>query len=151
MIELRQGDLFKSEAQALVNPVNCVGIAGKGLAKEFKKRWPESYFAYRHYCDLGRLAPGTLFTWTDARRTPDLRIIHLPTKRHWRDKSLLEDIELGLFELRSLLISMKIKSVAIPALGCGNGGLDWRNVRAAMHTILIQSKSDIYIYEPEKP
>lgn len=152
MIEFMKGNIFSmlGKVQALVNPVNCVGTAGKGLALEFKRRWPEAYVAYRERCLAGHISPGTLFTWREGQRVPlDLRIIHFPTKRHWRDDSRLEDIEMGLFELRSLLRVQQISSVAIPALGCGNGKLDWRNVRAAMHSVLIHCTEDIYIFAPE--
>jgi O-acetyl-ADP-ribose deacetylase (regulator of RNase III) len=156
VIFFRTGDLFSMIGEAaLVNPVNCVGTAGKGLALEFKKRWPASYRAYRDRCLLGELIPGRLFVWTDASKSKEffgkrVEIVHFPTKRHWRDKSRLEDIEVGLFELRRQLAMPCFGSVAIPALGCGDGGLDWRNVRAAMSTILLGCTQDIYIFEPER-
>lgn len=152
MISFCKGDMFNMHADALVNPVNCIGTAGKGLALEFKKRFPEAYNAYREHCFAGKMSMGELFIWHSGVLNKGPAIIHFPTKGHWREKSNLDDIEKGLFSLRRYMRMHlgKFKSVAIPALGCGLGGLDWRNVRAAMHTILIHEDSThYYIFEPK--
>lgn len=127
-IEVVTSDIFESGAEALVNPVNCVGVMGKGLAKEFKARYPFNLDAYMDAYFAGTLKPGKMLWHTDP--ATGTVIINFPTKRHWRDVSLLEDIDGGLRSLRTLIMELGIKSIAVPALGCGLGGLEWPVVRA---------------------
>ena len=127
MIELvENGDILRSAAHALVNTVNCVGVMGKGLALQFKAAFPAMFTAYAAACRRGELAPGRLHTF----ELPDGRwVVNLPTKRHWREPSRLEDVEAGLLALVEWVDARGVGSVAVPALGCTNGGLPWRAVR----------------------
>lgn len=138
------GDLFDSEAQALVNTVNCKGVMGKGLAKEFKARFPENYRRYREKCQNGSLVPGTLFCWYEKEKY----IVNFPTKDDWRKKSKISYIIDGLNSLSSWIQKENIKSIALPPLGCGNGGLSWSSVRPLIEQKLmfLADSVDIYVY-----
>lgn len=116
--------IFYSNAQALVNPVNCVGIMGKGLALEFKRRYPNNFASYQRACAVG-LEIGNLHTCEEDGKL----IINFPTKKHWKAPSKYEYILEGLLTLAELIKQKQIKSIAIPRLGCGLGGLDWNIVR----------------------
>lgn len=126
MIEHRSGDIFESGAEALVNPVNCVGISGNGLALGFKRRFPDNHEMYAHYCKHRLLAPGHAFVVD--RINPPKWIINVATKDHWSSRSRLQHIEEGAESIRSLVHNSGIKSIAIPALGCGLGSLNWKHV-----------------------
>lgn len=118
-------NIFDSGCDALVNPVNCVGVMGAGLAAQFKERYPDAYSIYRRDCFNKLVRLGEMhIVWTQGKH-----IIHFPTKYHWRDKSKLEDIEAGLEDLTNRLPESNITSIAVPALGCGLGGLKWGDVR----------------------
>lgn len=134
----KKGDMFAEPAEALVNTVNCVGVMGKGVALEAKRRWPKNYSAYKKVCDAGRLRPGKLFVF-DASQLLDQHgpryVINFPTKDHWREKSKISYVADGLDALVGAIREYKISSVVMPPLGCGNGGLDWAVVRP-----LIESK-----------
>lgn len=129
MIKLTQGDILKADAEALVNTVNCVGVMGRGIALQFKKAYPENFKAYKAACDDKEVQPGQMFVVDLARICTPHFIINFPTKRHWRGKSRLEDIQAGLKDLIEVVKRENIRSVAIPPLGCGLGGLDWAEVR----------------------
>lgn len=145
-IRYTSGDLLEDDARALVNPVNCVGVMGKGLALQFKKAYPAVFEAYREACRDGRVSPGHVF----AVELPDGRLIlHFPTKRHWRQKSRMEDVESGLGSLAEEIRSHGIQSIAIPQLGCGLGGLQWPEVRSRIRAVLGPiSEVDIRLYGP---
>jgi len=128
MISYRIGNILQADCEALVNPVNCVGVAGKGLALQFRQVFPANFEAYRAACQNRQLVPGKLFVFHTGLERPKY-IINFPTKRHWRDKSRLEDIQLGLKSLIEEIRRLSVRSIAIPALGCGLGGLDWKDVR----------------------
>lgn len=129
MIEPRRGDILKADAEALVNTVNCVGVMGRGIALQFRNAFPENYKTYKAVCDRGELRPGVMLVH-DLRRLHNPRyVINFPTKRHWRGNSRLEDIEAGLEALVEEVQARSIRSIAIPPLGSGLGGLDWRQVR----------------------
>lgn len=128
-IKYVSGDIFESGAEALVNPVNTVGVMGKGLALEFKKRFPQNYLEYKYACTQARIKTGRVFVTKDLFRG---YIINFPTKKHWKDSSNLEDISLGIEDMIRVVHKMKIKSVAVPALGCGLGGLEWEMVKPWM-------------------
>jgi len=129
MIELQRGDILKADAEALVNTVNCVGVMGRGIALQFRKAFPENFIAYKALCDRGELQPGRMMVYDLGRLTHPRYLINFPTKRHWKGKSRMEDIESGLTALVEEVRAREIRSIAIPPLGCGLGGLDWHDVR----------------------
>lgn len=129
MIEYKKGDLLKTEAEALVNTVNCVGIMGKGIALQFKKAYPDNYKAYKQACDEKKIQIGSMFVFTTDSLVNPKYIINFPTKQHWKSSSKLENIEKGLKDLVKQILDLNIRSIAVPSLGCGCGGLDWNTVR----------------------
>ena len=129
MIEITRGNLIEAKYEALVNTVNCVGYMGKGIALQFKKAFPENFKAYERACRAKEVCPGTMFVFETGSMFNPKYIINFPTKRNWRGKSRLEDIEVGLQSLVQELRKLRILSVAVPPLGCGHGGLDWETVR----------------------
>lgn len=128
MIEFSQGNLLEAKTEALVNTVNTVGIMGKGIALQFKQAFPENFRVYKQVCDSQQIQPGQMLTVATGQLLPKY-IINFPTKRHWRGKSKIEYIELGLKALIEEIQKLAINSIAIPSLGCGNGGLDWTQVK----------------------
>jgi len=153
MIKYSTGDIFSSQAEALVNPVNCVGVMGKGLALKFKQIYPENFKAYHRACHDGEVRPGRMHvTFPDGVPLPRV-IINFPTKRRWNEKSRMEDINAGLVDLVRVVRAERIRSIAIPALGCGLGGLDWNTVRSRIenaftHAGLIESV-DVMLFPPK--
>lgn len=152
-ISFNSGDLFDQRVDALVNTVNCVGVMGKGVALEFKRRWPENFKAYKRLCDSKRLRPGIIF----VHQVGDLLgnnqprfIINFPTKDHWKSKSKIEFIESGLDTLVKELCGSGIKSLALPPLGCGNGGLNWEDVRPLIIEKLKDLDIQIIVMEPHR-
>lgn len=129
MIERTQGNILKSDAEALVNTVNCIGFMGKGIALQFKKAYPKNYNAYHKACAAGEVQPGRMFTVELHSMLNPKYVVNFPTKRHWRANSRYEDIESGLEALVADVERRGIQSIAIPPLGCGLGGLDWNKVR----------------------
>ena len=129
MIERVSGNLLEADVEALVNTVNTVGVMGKGIALQFKKAFPDNFKAYKRACESGKLVPGSVFVFETGLLSGPRYIINFPTKRHWKGASRLEDIESGLAALRAEIRARKIDSIALPPLGCGNGGLEWRVVR----------------------
>ena len=129
MIELARGDLLKADAEALVNAVNCVGVMGRGLALQFKRAFPEGFRAYAAACKRGDVTPGRMHIFETGLATNPRMLINFPTKRHWRESSRIEDIDAGLDALISELERRNVRSIAIPPLGCGLGGLVWADVR----------------------
>jgi O-acetyl-ADP-ribose deacetylase (regulator of RNase III) len=129
MIEYKTGDILAEDAEALVNTVNCVGFMGRGIALEFKRVWPDNFTAYAAACRRREVRPGRMFVFETGRLTNPRYIINFPTKRHWRGKSRIEDIEAGLTALVGEVRKRHIRSIAIPPLGAGLGGLIWADVR----------------------
>ena len=147
MIHFTRGDLFAQPAEALVNPVNCVGVMGRGLALQFRRRHPDAYLAYRRACARRQVRPGRMFAFaTDCDRPR--WIVHFPTKRHWRDRSAMGDIEAGLRDLAATLVRHRVRSVAVPPIGCGLGGLDWQAVRPLVVACLAHVPSTVIVLEP---
>ena len=136
MINFKTGNIFTEDVEALVNAVNCVGVMGKGLALQFKNEFPDNFQAYSRACKQGEVRPGQMFLFEMNSSTNPRYIVNFPTKRHWRDSSRIEDIEQGLNHLVHVIEEHKIKSVAIPALGSGLGGLDWFDVREKIECAL---------------
>jgi O-acetyl-ADP-ribose deacetylase (regulator of RNase III) len=129
MIEEGTGNLLTADVEAVVNTVNTVGIMGKGIALQFKRAYPANFAAYRAACDRGDVRLGEMFVFDTAIKGPRRYVINFPTKQHWKNNSQLEDVKAGLDDLVRVVTERGIRSVAIPALGCGNGGLDWQVVR----------------------
>lgn len=149
MIIFKTGDLLQSNAEALVNTVNTVGVMGKGIALQFKEAFPNNYKAYAAACKRGELEPGKLFAmWDNNLHSGKKFIINFPTKVHWRHPSKYEYIEKGLDALKSLLIKEGVKSVAIPPLGSGNGGLDWEKVKPMILSKMGDLNLEVMVFEP---
>ncbi|MCC9004160.1 MAG: macro domain-containing protein, partial [Candidatus Competibacter sp.] len=129
MIELTRGNLLEAEAEALVNTVNCIGHMGKGIALQFKQAFPANFKAYQAACRAGEVTPGKMLITDNGSLVNPRYIINFPTKRHWRGQSRLEDIAAGLQALVVEVQRLGVRSIAVPPLGCGLGGLDWGVVR----------------------
>ncbi|MYE58242.1 MAG: DUF1768 domain-containing protein [Alphaproteobacteria bacterium] len=148
MLDYTTGNIFDSHCQAIVNPVNCVGVMGAGLALQFKQHFPENFAAYADACRTGALAPGRMHVFDTGAEHPRF-IINFPTKRHWRDPSRIEDIALGIDALNATIAEHDIRSVAIPPLGSGLGGLPWPDVRRLIADSLADPGDlQIAVYEP---
>lgn len=149
MINYKTGDIFKEKADAIVNTVNCVGVMGRGIALQFKKRFPENFRVYEAACKRKEVVPGKMLVHEAGSLIGPKYVINFPTKRHWRGASRMEDIESGLQNLAEVITSFNIKSIALPPLGCGLGGLDWRAVRSRIENALSQlSDVNIIVFEP---
>lgn len=129
MIEFKTGNLLQAEAEALVNTVNTVGVMGKGIALQFKQAFPENFAVYEKAAKQEEVHLGKMFVYETGQFTHPRYIINFPTKRHWRGKAQLGDIKSGLEDLVRVIRQKKIRSIAIPPLGCGYGGLNWEDVR----------------------
>lgn len=128
MIEKNYGDILEFNVEAQVNPVNCVGVMGKGLALAFKQAYPKNFLLYQDASRSGEIKPGKMFITRANTLTNPQYIINFPTKRHWKENTRIEDIKSGLLALAEEVKKLQIKSIGIPALGCGNGGLKWEEV-----------------------
>lgn len=149
MIEYKTGNLLAADAEALVNTVNCVGIMGRGVALQFKKAFPANFTAYAAACKRAEVQPGRMFVFETGKLTRPRYIINFPTKRHWRGASRLSDIESGLQALAAEITTRGIRSIALPPLGSGLGGLNWSDVRAAIDRLLSPlSDVAIAVFEP---
>ncbi len=150
MISYKSGNLLTEDAEALVNTVNCVGVMGRGIALQFKRQFPENFKDYEKACKQESVVPGKMFVHETGNLTNPKYIINFPTKRHWRGTSRLEDIESGLSDLVNVIRKYKIRSIALPPLGCGLGGLDWNVVRKQIENKLKEYKDlEITVFEPK--
>ncbi len=148
MIELTQGDILRADADAIVNTVNCVGFMGRGIAAQFKRAYPANFRAYEAACKRGEVQPGRMLVFPIS-EMPARWIINFPTKRHWRADSRIEDIKSGLVALIEQVRQRNIRSIAVPPLGCGLGGLDWADVKP----LIVQAFAEVpdvrvLLYEP---
>ena len=151
MIELTQGDLLRADADAIVNTVNCVGFMGRGIAAQFKRAYPENFRVYEAACKRGEVQPGRMLVYELAGSASPRFIINFPTKRHWKANSRIDDIEAGLKALIDEVRSRKIRSIAVPPLGCGLGGLDWAEVRPLIETAFAELPDvRVLVYEPTR-
>lgn len=151
MIEYKQGNLLKADAEALVNTVNCVGAMGKGIALQFKQAFPENFRRYERACRAKDVRPGMMFTVPTHNLENPKYIINFPTKRHWRGQSKIEDIESGLKALIEEVRHLEIKSIAVPPLGCGNGGLDWKTVKPMIEeSFSVLPDVRVFLYAPQE-
>ncbi len=149
MIEITRGNILKADAEALVNTVNCVGHMGKGIALQFKKAYPPNDEAYRKACNAKEVKPGRMFVYETGSLLNPKYIINFPTKRHWRGPSRMEDVKAGLKALNKEVRERGIKTIAIPPLGCGLGGLDWNEVRPRIEQAFAElPEVKVLLFEP---
>jgi O-acetyl-ADP-ribose deacetylase (regulator of RNase III) len=149
MIILTRGDLLRAPVEAVVNTVNCAGHMGKGLALQFKRAFPANFEAYKAACDAGAMVPGRMLVHDHGPDAQPRYIINFPTKRHWREKSRMQDVEAGLVDLMKQVRARGIRSIAVPALGCGLGGLDWGQVRPCIEAAFAALPDvEVHLYEP---
>lgn len=139
------GDILQSKAQTLINTVNCVGVMGKGIALEFKKRFPEMFDDYEKRCERKEVKPGIPYLYKTL-LSP--QIINFPTKDHWKSVSRISDIERGMQILLREYMEWGVTSLAIPALGCGNGQLEWKAVRPLIYRYANQMDIPVELYAP---
>ncbi len=139
------GNMFESKCATIVNAVNCVGVMGKGIALEFKRRYPEMYDEYVEKCKAGEVKVGKPYVYNNA---DGMKILNFPTKDHWRSPSRLSYVIDGLNWFIKHYEEYEIKSIAFPALGCGNGGLSWEAVGSVMYNKLCDLPIDVEIYAP---
>jgi len=144
------GNLLEADVDALVNTVNTVGVMGKGLALQFRRAYPDMFRAYERAAKAGEVNLGHMHVWPTDAATGPRYVINFPTKGHWRSSSRLADIETGLHDLVRVIRDLRIGSVAVPPLGCGNGGLDWRDVAPLIRSTLAELDEDVrvVVYPP---
>ena len=145
------GDLLKQQdVDAIINTVNCVGVMGKGIALQFKKKWPANFKAYVAACKAGQVKLGSMFVHDLGSLATPRFIINFPTKGHWRSPSKVEDIQSGLEDLLKAIQEHPIRSIAMPPLGCGNGGLAWRDVRPLIEQAFAEEPDiEVRLFEPQ--
>ena len=149
MVNIKKGNIIKEQAEALVNTVNCVGYMGKGIALQFKKAFPDNFKAYERACHAGDVLPGKMFVFPTGSLVNPRYIINFPTKRHWRGKSRIEDIQAGLEALVQEVRLLNISTIAVPPLGCGLGGLDWRVIKPMIERAFAElSEVQVLLFEP---
>lgn len=149
MIFHAEGDLLATDADALVNTVNTVGVMGRGIALQFKLAFPENYAAYEAACKREEVQLGKMFVFHRSANNPRI-IINFPTKQHWKGKSKIEDIKSGLKALIEVVKKERIHSIAVPPLGCGNGGLDWDDVRPLIEQAFAELPDvKVQLFHPE--
>lgn len=149
MIHYTKGNLLNADTEALVNTVNTVGVMGKGIALMFKERFPKNMQAYAKACKAGQVITGKMFVTETEELSGPKWIVNFPTKQHWRAKSQMEWIVEGLQDLREFIVRNQVKSIAIPPLGAGNGGLNWPDVKQAIEQALGNIQDlDVWLFEP---
>ena len=147
MIVFKNGNIFDSKCETLVNPINCVGVMGKGLALIFKNKFPKMYEIYKEDCALKKIKVGEVYPYFEDNK---IKVLNFPTKDHWKFKSKIEYIEKGLEFFVNNYEKFGIKSIAFPPLGCGNGGLNWLGVKDLMVSYLEKLPIYIEIFLPLK-
>ncbi len=151
MITYTHGNLLEAKADALVNTVNTVGVMGKGIALMFKEAFPENFKSYAKACEADEIKTGRLFVTERQSLLGPKWIINFPTKKHWRNPTKLEWVVDGLQELKRFIVDHNIRSIAIPPLGCGNGGLDWNVVKPEIEKALGDLDNvEITVFEPTR-
>ncbi|MGV0954830.1 MAG: type II toxin-antitoxin system antitoxin DNA ADP-ribosyl glycohydrolase DarG [Fluviibacter sp.] len=149
MIELVSGNILEDESDAIVNTVNCVGVMGRGIALQFKNAWPKNFKAYEAACKREEVLPGRMFVYETGQLSGPKFIINFPTKRHWRGKSHIQDVVSGLQALVKEIEQRGIRSIAVPPLGSGLGGLNWKEVLPLIEKNLGSlSGVRVRVYEP---
>jgi O-acetyl-ADP-ribose deacetylase (regulator of RNase III) len=152
-IKIAEGDLLRQDdVDAIVNTVNCVGVMGKGIALQFRNKFPENFTAYKAACDAGQVQIGRMFVFDNGALARPHFVVNFPTKKHWRGDSKIEYIRAGLDDLKDKIKELNIHSIAVPPLGCGNGGLDWSDVRPIIETFLGEiPQLEVRLFEPGAP
>ncbi len=151
MVRYEHGNLLEADAEALVNTVNCVGVMGKGVALQFKLAFPQNFRVYAKACRKGEVQLGQLLVVPTHQLTGPRYIINFPTKHHWKSRSHLEDIRAGLVSLIEEVRRLSIRSIVVPALGCGSGGLDWLQVRPLIEAAFAELPDvEVLIFEPQE-
>ncbi|MCD5341446.1 macro domain-containing protein [Arthrobacter sp. AK04] len=148
MLTYVSGNLLDDEAEALVNTVNCVGVMGKGIALQFKRKFPANFDAYAKACKRGDVSLGKMFTFELSSLVGPRWIVNFPTKGHWKSQSRLDDIRAGLDSLADFVKTKEISSIAIPPLGAGNGGLQWTDVRPLIEEFARGINAEVRVYAP---
>lgn len=148
MIQSVKGNLLEDSAEAYVNTVNTVGVMGKGIALQFKQAFPDVFKQYAKDCKKGLVQVGKMHVVEVAGLAAPRYVINFPTKEHWRHPSKLEYIQDGLIDLVKVVLDLEIKSIALPPLGCGNGGLDWHKVRPMILEAFKPLNVEVHLYEP---
>ena len=148
MIRFIRGNLLDAETEAVVNTVNTVGIMGRGIALQFKERFPENFKAYEAACKADKVEIGRMFVTRTSILSNPRWIINFPTKKHWRNPTKIEWVVDGLQDLRRFIDQEGIRSISIPPLGCGNGGLQWSRVKREIEFALSELDLEIVVYEP---
>jgi O-acetyl-ADP-ribose deacetylase (regulator of RNase III) len=148
-MEFTQGNLLEADVEAVVNTVNTVGVMGKGIALMFKERFPENYEEYRKACKAGKVNTGELFITHSPELGGPQWVVNFPTKENWRNPTKMEWVESGLVKLREFIQDEKVRSIALPPLGCGNGGLSWPDVRPKIEAALGDLEGvRVVVFEP---
>ena len=148
MIRFGRGNLLTQDVEAVVNPVNCVGVLGKGLALQFKRAFPEMVEPYERACAAGEVMPGVVHVVDRGTGQRPRWILNVPTKRHWRNPSRLDDVAAGARALADKIRELGVRSVAVPPLGCGNGGLDWADVKTILLAELGNLDAEVILFAP---
>src|SRR5690625_974544 len=148
MIKAVKGNLLEDSAEAYVNTVNTVGVMGKGIALQFKQAFPDVFKQYAKDCEKGLVQIGKMHVVEVQGLVKPKYVINFPTKEHWRQPSKLEYIQKGLIDLVKVVQDLDIKSIALPPLGCGNGGRDWRKVRTVIVEACPPINITVHIYKP---
>lgn len=152
MIRLTQGNLLQANVEALVNTVNTEGVMGKGIALQFKRAFPDNFAAYESACRRRHVEVGKMFVFEAAGVDGPRWIINFPTKKHWRQPSTMGYIRDGLADLVQVTQQLGIRSLAVPPLGCGLGGLDWPEVRTAIEAAMSKLPDvEVLVFEPTAP
>lgn len=152
MIHYVKGDILQAhehQVDAVVNPANTVGAMGKGLALSLKTRFPWCYEKYRQFCLSGALKPGYVLPVENPTQAWPRFVLHLPTKRHFRSPSNIEDVTEGLVALKNVAECLGLNRVALPRVGCGLGGLDWKRVKPIVEATLVGSRVEFLLFEGE--
>lgn len=150
-IEYTDDSIFESDADAWVNPVNCVGVMGAGLAREFRDRFPTNYKEYRRACSAGEMSLGRMLVFHEGPLSKPEWIVNFPTKYHWREDSAVDAVASGLSDLSDVIRNTPLASVSMPYIGCGLGGLSWRNdVFPLVDRALSDSPARILVHRPPR-
>ncbi|WP_411843809.1 macro domain-containing protein [Salinicoccus sp. HZC-1] len=148
MIEYKTGNLLEDPSEALINTVNTVGVMGKGIALQFKQAYPDMFREYQRACRNDEVVTGRMHVVSTNALVGPKYIINFPTKRHWKEKSKMSYITEGLKDLKQVVEDLGIQSIAVPPLGCGNGGLEWKDVRSMIEETFGESSIRVHVYPP---